>query len=155
MKKLALVLGGGGAKGFAHIGVIKVLEENGIKPSLIVGTSMGAIIGGLYSSGLSIEEIEAKVKKLSNRAVSDFSFISLKNGSFFKGKKIENLIKESLGDINHKDLKTEFIAVATELATGKQCNLSSGVVWKNILASSAIPAVFPAVEIDGKILLTT
>lgn len=153
MKKLSLVLSGGAAKGFAHIGVIKVLKENGIEPNLIVGTSMGAIVGGAYASGLSVEEMENFANKLSNNKVIDFNlFDTIKKGHALTGKKIEKLIYELLGNIKHEDLKTKFIAVTTELSTGKQVNLDSGEVWKNVLASSAIPAVFPSIEIDGKIL---
>jgi len=153
MKKFALVLGGGAAKGFAHIGVIKVLEEYGIKPNLIVGTSMGAIVGSAYASGLTFEDMEEFAKKLSNNKVIDFNiYTTLKKGYVLNGKKLEKLIKELLGNIKHDDLKIPFIAVATELSTGDQVNLNKGLVWKNVLASSAIPAVFPSIEIDGKIL---
>ena len=153
MKKLALVLGGGASKGFAHIGVIKVLEENGIRPDLIVGTSMGAVIGGMYASGIATERLEALSQKFSMRKIGDFSVIStLKHGSLMKGKKLEKFIRGLLGEITHRDLKIPFTAVATELKTGKQINLSTGKIWKNVLASSAMPAVFPSVEINGRIL---
>lgn len=153
MRELSLVLSGGAAKGFAHIGVIKVLLEHGIQPSLVVGTSMGAIVGGAYASGLSVEEMENFANKLSNHKVIDLNlFDALKNGHALTGKKIEKLVYELLGDVKHEDLQTRFIAVATELDTGRQVNLDRGEVWKNVLASSAIPAVFPSVEIDGKIL---
>lgn len=153
MKKLSLVLGGGAAKGFAHIGVIKVLKEYGIEPNLIVGTSMGAIIGGAYASGLKPEEMEEFASKITNNKVIDFNLFSMiKNGYVLNGKKLEKLIHNLLGDVKHEDLKTPFVAVATELSSGKQINLKKGLVYKNVLASSAIPAVFPSVEIDGKIL---
>lgn len=153
MKNLALVLGGGAAKGFAHIGVIKVLQEYGIKPNLIVGTSMGAIVGSAFASGLTSNDLEEFAKKLSNNKVIDFNlFTTFKKGYVLNGKKVEKLIHELLGNVRHEDLQIPFIAVATELSTGKQVNLNKGLVWKSVLASSAIPAVFPSVEIDGKTL---
>ena len=153
MKKLSLVLGGGAAKGFAHIGVIKVLNEYGLHPDLIVGTSMGAIVGSAYASGLKPEDMEEFASHITNNKVIDFSLVSmLKNGYVLNGKKLEKLVYNLLGNIKHEDLKIPFVAVATELSSGKQVNLDKGLVYKNVLASSAIPAVFPSVEINGKIL---
>lgn len=153
MKKLALVLGGGASKGFAHIGVLKILEENNIKPDLIVGTSMGAIVGGMYASGIGVDKLVELSHSFSMRTIRDFSLVStFKRGCLLKGKKLEKFVKGMLGEITHRDLKIPFTCVATELKTGKQFNLSTGLIWKNVLASSAMPAVFPSVEINGRIL---
>ncbi len=153
MKKLALVLGGGAAKGFAHIGVLQILEENGIKPDLIVGTSIGAIVGGVYASGLELDNIVKMSTEFSMKKISDISLISmLRRGTMMRGQKIESYVHNLLGDLDHKDLKIPFTAVATELSTGKQYNLNSGLLWKNVLASCAMPAVFPSVDLDGKVL---
>lgn len=153
MKKLALVLSGGAAKGFAHIGVLQVLEENNIKPDIVVGTSMGAIVGGVYASGLELEKIVEMSTTFSMKKISDISLISmLRRGTMMRGQKIENYVHDLLGNIEHKDLEIPFTAVATELSTGKQHNLNTGLLWRNVLASSAMPAVFPCVEIDGKVL---
>lgn len=153
MKKFALVLGGGAAKGFAHIGVIKVLAEHNLKPDLIVGTSMGAIIGGAYASGMTIDKMEEFAENISSNKVIDVSIINMvKTGFVLKGKKLEKIVRELLGTVTHENLEIPFVAVATDLSTGKQVNLNTGRVWKNVLASSAIPAVFPAVKINGKTL---
>ena len=153
MKKLALVLSGGAAKGFAHIGVIKVLNEYGIVPDLIVGTSMGSVVGSAYASGLSADDMINFASKITNNKVIDFSLYNLlKKGHALSGKKIEKLIYNLLGSRKHEDLKIPFVAIATELSSGKQINLNSGVVYKNVLASAAIPAVFPPVKINEKIL---
>lgn len=153
MKKLALVLGGGAAKGFAHIGVIQILEEHGIKPDLIVGTSMGAVIGGIYASGFGMNKILEMSSKFSFKNISDISPVHmLTQGTIMRGKKIKNFIYSILKEVKHEDLQIPFTAVATELKTGKQHNLNKGLVWKNVLASSAMPAVFPSIEIDGKVL---
>ncbi len=153
MKKLALVLGGGAAKGFAHIGVLKVLNEYNIKPDLIVGTSMGAVVGGAYAKGIGIDKLEEMSTSFSMRRIRDISIKSmLKKGCLMRGVKLKKYVKNLLGDTKHEELKIPFIAVATEIATGKQKNLKSGLVWQNVLASSAMPAVFPMIEIDGKTL---
>lgn len=153
MKQLALVLGGGASKGFAHIGVLKVLEEYNITPNLIVGTSMGAIVGGMFASGIDTKKLIEVSNKFSMRTIRDFSLINtLKNGSLLKGKKLEKFVRTLLGERTHRDLKIPFTCVATELKTGKQLNLSTGLIWRNVLASSAMPAVFPSVEINGRIL---
>ena len=153
MKELALVLGGGACKGFAHIGVIKVLEEHGIKPSIIVGTSMGAIVGGVYASGVSADDLIKFANEFSGRNITDMSLINILNkGCVMRGKRLHKYIYDILLDITHDDLLIPFTAVACDMQTGKQYNLDKGYVWKNVLASSAVPAVFPSVEIDGKIL---
>ena len=93
MKKLALVLGGGAAKGFAHIGVLKVLEDNGIKPSLIVGTSMGAVIGGAYASGKSCKHLITISKKLTKSKLLDFNLVHAIFGTgIMSGKKLKTLL---------------------------------------------------------------
>lgn len=153
MKKLALVLGGGAAKGFAHIGVLKVLAEHNIKPDLIVGTSMGAVVGGAYAKGIDIKTLEEMSTTFSMRKIKDVSLKSmLKKGCLMRGVKLKKYVKNLLGDTLHEELKIPFVAVATELATGKQYNLNAGPVWQNVLASSAMPAVFPSIEIGGKTL---
>jgi len=153
MKKLALVLGGGGAKGFAHIGVIKVLEEHNIIPDLIVGTSMGAVIGGIYANEVDASKLSTLASKLSKKNLTDFSLVSaLKKGFVCKGKKREKYIYSILKDVEHKDLKIPFVAVATNLKTGKQINLKEGKVYKSVLASSAIPSVYPSVKIGDDYL---
>ena len=153
MKKLALVLGGGAAKGFAHIGVLQVLEENGIKPDIIVGTSMGAMIGGVYASGVCLDKLIYMASNFDSKNISDFNILNIfRKGHVMSGKKLKNFVYGILKDTTHEQLKIPFTAVATELETGKQINLKSGLVWKNVLASSSVPAVFPMVDVDGKML---
>ena len=153
MKKLALVLGGGATKGYAHIGVLKVLEENGIKPDLIVGTSMGAVVGGLYASGKSIEQLTSVSNKFTRRKLMDFNlFNAFFSSGILSGKKLKNLLVEQLGDIEHSDLQIPFVATATNIENGKLVELKQGKVADSILASSAIPGVFPLVEYNGQTL---
>ena len=153
MKKLALVLGGGAAKGFAHIGVLKVLEDNGIKPSLIVGTSMGAVIGGAYASGKSCEHLISISKKLTKNKLLDFNLIYAIFGTgIMSGKKLKTLLIKELKDATHEQLEIPFVAIATDILEGKLVVMDKGNVVNSILASSAIPAVFPAVHMDDQLL---
>lgn len=153
MKKFALVLGGGATKGYAHIGVIKVLEENGITPDLIIGTSMGAIIGGAYCAGTNSEQLTNISKKLNRKSVFDFDiFHALFQGSILKGKRLKKLLKNVLGDISHDQLNIPFVAVATNLLDGKQVLLDTGKLVDNIMASSAIPSIYPPIEQEGQLL---
>ncbi|MBQ7798325.1 MAG: patatin-like phospholipase family protein [Clostridia bacterium] len=153
MKKLALVLGGGASKGYAHIGVLKVLEDNGIKPSLIVGTSMGAIIGGAYTSGLNCDYLIEISKKLTRKKLMDFNlFSTFFSSSIMSGKKLKRVLKQEIGDITHADLYIPFVAIATDIMDGKLVILKQGDVVDNILASSAIPGVYPIVQKNNQTL---
>ncbi len=149
MKKLALVLSGGAAKGYAHIGVLKVLEKNNIKPDLIVGTSMGALVGGMYASGKSCDEL-IKVAQDFN-SLGNFSL----SGTLFRGhllntRKVDKVLMQQLGDFKQENCKIPFVAVATELKTGKETHLKTGLLRDNIRASISIPGVFKVKQIDGK-----
>lgn len=148
MKKLSLVLSGGASKGFAHLGVLQVLEENGIKPSLIVGTSMGALVGGIYSTGKPFDEILTLAQNFGG--LGHFSlFASLFRGYMLKTKRVEDFLKNLLGNLTHKDCQIPFVAIATDLKTGKQANLDTGLLRDNIRASISIPGVFKTKVIDG------
>lgn len=149
MKKLALVLSGGAAKGYAHIGVLKVLEQHNIKPSLIVGTSMGALVGGMYASGKSCEELVQIAYDFNS--LGNFSL----TGTLFRGhlldtRKVDKLLKRELGDLAQEQCKIPFVAVATELKTGKEAHLKKGCLRENIRASISIPGIFKVQEINGK-----
>lgn len=153
MKKLALVLGGGASKGFAHIGVLKVLEQNGIKPSLIVGTSMGAIIGGAYASGMSCNRLEIISNNLTKNKLLDFNVIStFFSTGIMSGKKLKRVLEREIGNIMHEQLDIPFVAIATNILDGKLEILQEGYLVNNLLASSAIPGVFPVVNLGGKML---
>lgn len=148
MKNFALVLSGGAAKGYAHIGVLKTLEKHGLKPDLIVGTSMGALVGGLYAAGKSVEELENLAMKI--RGIGSFSlFSTLFKGNLLNINKIKKLLKTNLGETTHDDCKIKFVSVSTELNTGKEKHFSSGLVFNSIMASISIPGIFPSVTIDG------
>lgn len=111
---VALVLGGGGAKGFAHVGVIKVLEQNGIKPDLIVGTSSGSLVGSLYASGKSARELEDIATHVSNDELLDYT---LSKQGFIEGIKLQNWVNAQVGNRPIEQLPIRFAAIATNLST--------------------------------------
>jgi len=157
MKKLALVLGGGAAKGYAHIGVLKVLEQNGIKPDIIIGTSMGALVGGIYAAGMPLDEMVALAEKFNS--IGSFSLIStIFKGNIINTSKVKKIIDKALGETKHEDCAIKFISIAAELSTGKEKHFSKGFLKDSVMASISIPGIFPSVQIgeheycDGGIL---
>jgi len=179
--KVGLALGGGGARGLAHIGVLKVLERENIPIDLITGTSMGAIIGGVYALKKdisAIEKITEKYSKISEFNI-DFSFSEkerkdkpfflkkmsdfLKKGYILNlelrrkyindGEGIKKIIKDLVGDKAFTDTKTPFAAVATDLVKGEKVILGQGKLFDALLASASIPGMFPPVLLDKKILV--
>ncbi|MFH1379306.1 MAG: patatin-like phospholipase family protein [bacterium] len=155
--KIAVVLGGGGARGLSHIGVLKVLEEEGIPIDLIVGTSVGALIGALYCSGLPIDEIrrmgeEIGWDKLTN--VSSAALVKLLvTESLLSNEKLEEYLNAHLGDKKFSDLVIPFVSIATDIQTGERIIFRDGPVIQAIRASSTIPGVFKPVEYRHRFLV--
>lgn len=149
--KVGLALGSGSAKGLSHIGVLKILEENNIPINYIAGSSIGALVGGLYASGLITSKIEQILKELTASRALSLLDPTLKQ-SIIGGKKVENFLNEELNNATFKDLKIPLKVVATDLATGNPVILSKGNVASAIRASIALPVVFKPTEYDGKLL---
>ena len=150
MKKFALVLGGGSSKGYAHIGVLKVLEKNGIKPDIIVGTSMGALIGGFYSSGIPIDKLEDLAQKFNS--LGPFSLYSaLFKDNLLNVDKVKRLINKELKDKTHEECDIKFVSVSTELNLGIEKYFDSGLLRESVLASISIPGVFPRFKIGNNV----
>lgn len=148
MKKLALVLSGGAAKGYAHIGVIKELEKHGIVPDLIVGTSMGALIGGMYASGKTVEELENMALKFNK--IGNFSlFSTLFKDNMISIKKIKKIIEKEFNNKTYEDCKIKFVSIATDVENAKEVRFSSGMLKQGVMASISIPAVFPRCKINN------
>ena len=145
-KKLAVVLGGGSACGFAHIGALRALEEHGIEPDIIVGTSFGAIVGGYYASGASSVDMDEFVKNFKRLQIFEINLLA-KNKSILNTTKIEKIFRELTAEKSIEDCKIKFCAVATDLKNGKEVVIDKGPIWKAIRASMAIPTVFPPFEI--------
>ncbi|HLF50776.1 patatin-like phospholipase family protein [Flavobacterium sp.] len=180
--KVGLVLSGGGAKGFAHIGVLKVLEEAGVKISYIGGTSMGAVVGGLYASGYNANQIDSIFKTTDfDKLLKDFiprsskNFYEKRNDELYaftlpfhrfkvgiptalsKGMFNYNLLTRLTHNVRHvrdfNKLPIPFLCMATNIETGEEVLLDKGYLPQAMLASSAFPSLFSPVEIDGKLLV--
>lgn len=151
-KSISLVLGSGGARGMAHIGVIQVLEERGYEIRSISGSSIGALVGGIYAAGelATYREWVCALERLDVLRLLDFSFSGT---ALFKGERLINTLKELIGERNIEDLPISYTAVATDLEASKEVWLSRGPLFDAIRASIAFPTVFSAFSINGKTLV--
>ena len=150
-KKVGLAFSGGAARGFAHLGVIKVLREHDIPIDFIAGTSAGSFAGGALASGANIEEIIEMSRKISWFKMSGFSFSPK---GFLSNASLGAFVKENFPVSRFEDLPIPFAAVACDLETGKEVILKdSGDLAEAIRASCAIPGVFAPIEHDGKLLI--
>ncbi len=153
--KIGLALGGGGARGLAHIGVLKVLEREGIPIDAIAGTSMGGIVGSLYAAGKTVEEIEATVKKHGNTSqMYKLIDVRLLGAGLLKGNRIKKLLAEMLGaEATFADLRLPFAVVATDYNTGREVVLKEGSLVEAVRATMSVPGVFEPVELGNWQLL--
>jgi NTE family protein len=149
--KIGLALGSGGAKGLAHIGVIKTLEENNISIDFIAGSSIGALIGGFYAATKNIEQIEEIALEVNWRQIPSLIDPSLRQG-LLSGEKVKNFIESHIDKIHFKDLKIPFSAIATDLRTGQTVLLTEGEVASAVRASVSFPLIFKPVKQGGKLL---
>lgn len=181
-QKVGLVLSGGGAKGFAHIGVLKVLEQAGVKIDYIGGTSIGAVVGGLYASGYNATQIDSIFRDTNfNNLITDFiprsskNFYEKRNDELYafslpvnkfkvgipvalsKGMYNYNLLTRLTNKVRHirdfNKLPIPFLCIATDIETGEQVVLDKGYLPQALLASSAFPSLFSPVEIGGRLLV--
>lgn len=152
MPKIGLALGSGGSRGLAHIGVIKILEKNNIPIDFIAGSSIGAMIGGCYASGMSIKKIEEIALSTNWRKMGSVLFDPHLKHGLIGGKKVEEFIKGNIKGKKFKDCGIPFVAVATDLKTGKIVILNGGRMAPAIRASISIPLFFRPAEINKKIL---
>jgi len=150
-RNLALVLSGGSARGLAHIGVLEILEEHHVPIDTIIGTSMGAIVGGLYSAGTLKDFKQDILKVSSSKLVSLFLSHKIKGGHTTTAE-IENFLKRYTKNKKIEKLDLSFTAVATNLKTGKELFINNGSLLKALLGSISIPGIFPPVKY-GKFLL--
>lgn len=162
-KTVALVLGGGGARGAAHIGVLKVLEENGMRPDIVVGTSMGAIVGGLYAAGVPIDRLEkvtqdGSIKRafrpipvplqLMKKGAKQIIFWRKKScAGFYSGQSLANFINKTAGDDNNKieNFRMRYAAVVVDLRDAKAYRLEKGDLGMAARASASLPPLFSPV----------
>lgn len=154
MKKVGLALGGGAAKGLAHIGVLKELEAIEVPIAVIAGTSIGALVGGWYAATGSTGEIERVARAMTWRELVGPRDISPRRvRAFFSLSRFADWLRKETGDPAIEDLKIRFAAVATDIRTAERVVLKTGKLVDAILASIAVPMFFPPVERDGRLLV--
>ncbi|MEH6516097.1 MAG: patatin-like phospholipase family protein [Halioglobus sp.] len=151
-KTISLVLGSGGARGLAHIGVIHFLEENGYDIRSISGCSIGAVVGGIYACG-KLDVFEEWVRAITKLDMIRLLDVSWGKGGLFEGERIVGVVKELIGDRRIEDLPIEFTAVAADINREKEVWLKRGPLFAAIRASISLPLFFAPVEMDGMKLL--
>ncbi len=153
-RKIGLALGGGAARGLAHIGVLEILQKEGIHIDMIAGTSAGAIIGALYARGKNSSQIIKMALDLSRKRLISMVDPSLPKSGFIKGRKIKNLVTLFIGgDIKFSELKVPLACVSTDINTGEEVVIDQGSVPEAIRASISIPAIFTAVKWQNRYLV--
>lgn len=148
-KNIALVLSSGGARGCAHIGAIKILREHGFRITSVAGTSMGALVGGIYATG-HMDQFENWISTMDIKQVLRLTDFSLSRKGFVKGTKVIETLKELIPERNIEDLEIPFCAVATDIINGSEVVLTKGHLYDAIRASISIPTVFQPFKIDGR-----
>ena len=146
--RIAVVLGGGGSKGFAHIGVLKVLEAQKIPNHMVVGTSAGRLVGSLYASGKTAFELQGIAMKMDADNVIDYDW-KIWKGGLIKGEKLENFINLNIQNTPIEKLKISFYAVATNAATGEEVVFARGNTGMAVHASCSVPGVFQPFKIGN------
>ena len=149
---IGLALGGGAARGFAHIGVMRTLLAHGIVPDVIVGTSIGAVVGGCYACK-QLESFEAWARGLTLRGVFGYLDISLSGAGLIGGGRLATRLLDAIGETRIDELPIRFAAIATELNTGHEIWLTRGRLADALRASYALPGIFPPVRIGGRWLV--
>ena len=144
---VALALGGGASKGFAHIGIIKVLKENNIPIKIVTGTSAGSIVGSMYASGMSPDRLELEAEILGKTDLVD---LTLSTSGFIKGEKLQNYINRKVGNRPMQQFPIKFAAVATDFESGKPVVFNVGNAGQAVRASASIPNVFQPVVIGNR-----
>lgn len=145
--KIALALGGGAARGFAHIGVIKALEAHGIVPDMVIGTSSGSLVGALYASGYGGFDLQRVALQLDDTIIADWS---LPDRGFIKGEAMQNFVNQAVQNRPMEKLNKPFAVIATDLQSGEPVVFRTGNTGMAVRASSSVPGVFQPVTISGR-----
>jgi NTE family protein len=150
--RIGLALGGGAARGLAHIGVLEALAEAGLEPEIVAGTSIGAIAGGFYAAGL-LEELHGLARGLTLRQMLRYLDVNLAGSSLVRGKRLETTLGTHIGELQIEDLPKKFVAVATELGSGQEIWLTKGSLAAALRASYALPGILKPIRIGGRWLM--
>ena len=153
-RKVGLALSGGGARGLAHIGVLKILEQEGVPIDYLAGTSMGGLIAAAYATGLSPDLMEQEALRMASlRRLLALADPSLPRRGLFKGQKVREYLARHLGDRTFDDLRVPLTLVAVDLNTGREVFLNQGQIADAVRATVALPGIFTPVEWDGQLLV--
>jgi len=150
--KIGIALGGGAARGWAHIGVLKALKAYGLTPHIIAGTSIGAVVGGCSVAG-KLEELEEFVSHLTARGVLRFLDLDMTGGGLMSGSRLRRILEKELAGIDIEKMEQSFVAVATEIGSGREIWLTKGPLVAAIRASYALPGIFRPIQINGRWLM--
>jgi NTE family protein len=149
-KKIGIALGGGAARGLAHIGVLKVLKKHDIPIDIVVGTSIGSLMAAIYALGLPLEDVEETALKTTWKDLSDFA---ISKTGFLEGRNLERIIEDLIKDKGFLDSEKKLAVVATDIENGEEVVIRSGSLSRAIRASCSIPGIFIPVRIDGRLLV--
>jgi NTE family protein len=150
--RFAIALGGGAARGWAHIGVMRAFSEAGLKPDIIAGTSIGAVVGGCYAAG-ALDDLERFARELTRRRVFGLLDLNFAGSGLISGNRLARLLTARLQDQAIETLRPRFACVATELGTGHEIWLSRGPLVEALRASYALPGIFQPVRVGGRWLV--
>ena len=151
--KIGLALGGGAAKGIAHIGVLAELEKHGIWPDTVAGTSMGALVGAVYARGESPEYMQAIAREFGQKRFGLFADPALPRSSLIRGRKISDALRSIIGEVEFSDLQIPFVCLATDIGDGHEVVIDQGAVWQGVRASCSIPILLPPVTMGKRFLV--
>lgn len=152
-RKIGLALGGGAARGLAHIGVLEVLEKEGIPIDMIAGTSMGAIVGVAYAGGQTASQIREQVLDLGWKGLAPLVELTAPRTGFLGGRRIRKRLKGMIGEVSFVRLKKPFACVATDVITGEEVVLRKGQVLDAVIASCSLPIIFRAARLQNRYLV--
>lgn len=144
---VAFALGGGAARGFAHVGVLKVLDRHGVHADLVAGTSAGSVVGALYAAGLRGERLEREALRLERATLTDYIF---PDRGFIRGERLQRYVNEAVNGRALEELPTRFVAVATDLQSGERVVFNGGNTGMAVRASSSLPGIVQPVAIAGR-----
>lgn len=150
--KIGIALGSGGARGWIHIGVLQALKDEGMEPDIVAGCSMGALVGGAYAAGW-LGDLEEWALTISRLDIVRFLDVDITNGGLIDGNRIKQFFLDLKGDMSISDLEKPYMAIATDLNTGREVWLQEGSLFDAVRASVSIPGVLTPFQINGKWLV--